>query len=183
MSCLCSFILPSRSRPYGLHVALTSIFRQAADPKDIEVIVGLDEDDEITLRRISEFNAYPGAQLHIKPRYHLYQRIEDMAALAQGEWITFWNDDASIIGMEWDNELRRHPTEGVILQPEIHRLGGSTYVRDTGSAFPFCPRKYWDENCAGKTPHPVDHAIPQIALKLGWKIDFIVGMTAFHDKH
>lgn len=181
---ICSVILPSRGRPYGLHVALNSLTRTPDQPNEIEVIVGLDEDDTITLPRLSEFNCYPNTTILVNPREPVSVMCYKMVSRAKGDWILFFNDDASLIGSSWDKELARHPKTGVILQPEIHRLGGSTYFRDSGSAFPFFPKSFWDQVVVGERMNldPVDTGLPTEAKRRGWTIDFVKGLTVFHDR-
>ena len=108
-----SVLLPSRGRPESLAASIASLITLASSPAAVEVLVGADPDDpgtaEAACRSQDEWDAgwnvvcwtaperYGYAQLH---RY--YNRL---AAIASGEWLLLWNDDATMLTTGWDKAV------------------------------------------------------------------------------
>lgn len=185
MNRLCSVIIPSRGRPEGLVTAIRSITRNADQPGNIEVLVGLDEDDSESLPWIERIESYPNTTVYVGKREPVCFISYRLLAEAKGTWAVFFNDDATLVGPGWDMELAKHPVTGFILQPEIHKLGGSTYYQDRRSGFPWFPISFWNDwraRCGNHfTPEPSDVGIPKEALEIGWQIGFLKGVTVAHD--
>lgn len=184
MKIICSVLLPSRGRPLGLIKAITSINETCTHPKQIEIIVLLDDDDELLSDAHSLIKDIPNVTVLVSPRSSLTRMCGQAAQNCKGDWIITMNDDATIIGDGWDEQLKDFPTTGVVLQPEIYQLNASTYPNATRTGFPWFPNGCWKTfGCAGNfLPSPEDYAVCELAERHGWKIDFLKGITVYHER-
>jgi len=105
---LISVLLPSRGRPADLAKAADSLLTLAADPGAVEILAAADPDDEaMTLAR-----AWLPRQIQVwtVPERFGYKRINEyfnaLAALAKGEWLLLFNDDAAMLTPGWDAVIR-----------------------------------------------------------------------------
>lgn len=101
-------LLPSRGRPADLAKAADSLLTLAADPGAVEILAAADPDDEaMTLAR-----AWLPRQIQVwtVPERFGYKRINEyfnaLAALAKGEWLLLFNDDAAMLTPGWDAVIR-----------------------------------------------------------------------------
>jgi hypothetical protein len=105
---VCSVLIPSRGRPDSLIWAVRSFGAFVSDKKEVEVLVKLDEDDQLSLNRISEIRE-AGAQVVITPRgagyLDLHRFYSILAVLARGDWLWMFNDDARVLTNNWDKVL------------------------------------------------------------------------------
>lgn len=184
MSKTCSVVIPSRGRIKGLLKAIQSINNTVYDPDSIEILVGIDDDDHPSLDRLDKIRPISNVKIHIFPR-NLLAMLSKLCGMARGDWILMFNDDATIEckGVRWDMQLEGFPTTGVVLQPEIYKLNASLYPMATRTGFPWFPNKCWETfGCAGDfIPYPPDYEVCNLAEKHGWTIDFLKGVTVFHD--
>ena len=183
-----AILLPSRSRPDRLLKTIMSALNTA---ENIEICIRLDDDDDITLKRLDEFQKLPKTKITIGPRYTGYTSLNrfytELADSSKAEWISIMNDDAVYIGKDWDKKIGKFPTNGFILQPEFYGLGGSNYINCEGGAFPFVPngcwKKYLNIITTPHIPDPVDTALDEILRKQnGWKTGFIKGFKVQHNR-
>lgn len=183
MTPICSVLIPSRSRPDGLIRAIKSVLETVHDPDSIEILIGLDDDDLESYKRLKEIESQPQVKVFIWPRAWL-KMIADLANLAVGRWIVILNDDATIEGQGWDTQLEAAPLTGVVFQPEIYRLNESRYPYATRTGFPWFPNKCWEVfGCSNNfLPHPCDYEVCNLAEDRGWKIQFLKGITVYHDR-
>ena len=107
-----SFLLPARGRIHWLKDSISSIFKTAADVSNVEVLLGMDNDDVDTIDGIKEFcmeAGYSSVRLCLFERLgyqnlHLY--MNSLAEDAQGDYLITWNDDATLETVGWDQILR-----------------------------------------------------------------------------
>lgn len=183
MSTLCSFLIPSRGRPDGLHRSIRSIISYSKTPINIEFVIWFDDDDSVSVTRSEEFQAYSNTHIITGKRAPVYEIVSHLLTMVTGQWVCMFNDDAYFMGQDWDKAVMSFPTRGVILQPEMYQLNESEYRHATRTGFPFFPNKIWNEPGFGGFIHrPNDHELCDMAERSGWKIDFIKGLTIVHDR-
>lgn len=107
-----SVLCPSRGRPDLLDKSLRSLLDTAADPSSVELLVGFDDDDEATNQATMKL-LRPGIdQVWVTPRLG-YRRLHDyynaLSAIASGDWLLIWNDDAVMHTVGWDAAIAAHP--------------------------------------------------------------------------
>lgn len=125
-------------------------FEGTADPKAYEFQIKVDDDDEATLKWIDKIKTiHPLTTVHVTPRGSGYSDIglfsTMLAKASTATWVTPWNDDITWIGGGWDRQLAEVPTTGFVVQPEMHKLGGSTYMRAEGGPTPIVPNGCWEK--------------------------------------
>jgi hypothetical protein len=105
-----SVILPTRKRLRWLQETLDSLYEVAANPEEIEVLLGMDSDDQETQSGIAPYLAkYPNVRiLEFDPvgyqNLHVY--VNGLAKEARGSYLLFWNDDARMQTKRWDEIIR-----------------------------------------------------------------------------
>jgi hypothetical protein len=97
-----SILIPSRGRPKDLEYCIDSLFCMAHNPRRVEVIYRVDEDDPM----LSRYSEAPGVKKIIGPRYHGYASnwrfIEDCAGQSFGNYLMQMVDTAQMLTTEWD---------------------------------------------------------------------------------
>jgi hypothetical protein len=78
----------------------------ADDPGRVSVLVAADPDDPDTAKAASASRA---AHVFTAPRRYGYAQLHEyvnaLAALASGEWLLLWNDDARMLTKGWDSRV------------------------------------------------------------------------------
>jgi len=110
---LISVLCPTRERPQQLRDSVTGLLDLAADPGQVEILVAVDADDDVTFRETS-FRDVPGdIRMCVFPQRHGYPHLEvyynTLAAQAKGEWLFIWNDDATMETPRWDQFIKDSP--------------------------------------------------------------------------
>lgn len=104
---LVSVMIASRGRADGLKKTIASCYDLANDPKSIEIILKLDEDDFFTQNMVNEL-PYPIKSI-VTPRgqgfFEMNVWVNMMAEKASGDWLILLNDDACIETPQWDRIL------------------------------------------------------------------------------
>lgn len=183
---ICSCLIPSRARINRLFAAIHTIRESAADQNSFEILLRLDEDDADSLKYRATLEQFSNVRIFIGPRHQGYQSLEtifytELAAIAKGAWCWFLLDDVIFGGRDWDRKLAQVPTKGFIVQPEIFRLGGSTYRNSEGGNFPCAPTKSWERFGWNRVERPVDLELDiLLRIKNGWKTHFLSGITCWH---
>jgi hypothetical protein len=97
-----SILIPSK-RPEGLAKFLTTFRDNTKDPKDIEIIVLVDDETEYVdyFTNVTTIHYPP-----VKP-VHVGNMLYECYKLSKGDWILFCNDDVAIDTANWDEILRR----------------------------------------------------------------------------
>jgi hypothetical protein len=137
-----SVVFTSRGRPEALRLTLTQLMELAHFPGDIEAIVAVDPDDE-TVRGL-ELPA--GCRMWTAPeRYgyrglHLY--LNQLAEMASGRWLMWWNDDMRMQTQGWDTIIRMSPQ--AVLWPAANHVHHANIV-------PIWPRA-WSDAAGMVTP-------------------------------
>ena len=98
-----SVLLPTRGRTDLLKKSLESLINHASDPTRIEILLGLDSDDEETRpfieKEIAPYLQEQGVECRANifeplgySKLHVY--VNTLSTSATGQWLFFWNDDA-----------------------------------------------------------------------------------------
>jgi len=108
---LVSVIFPTRERPNQLIAALDSCIKLAANPKNVEVLLKVDEDDVKTIAAIENYlrDCPSTVKAFVTPRGKGYLDIHNwlnaLAAEAAGDWLFVLSDDAKVETQDWDEIL------------------------------------------------------------------------------
>lgn len=176
---ICSCLIPSFGRPFSLFALIHTLI-ESGNPDNFEILIRLDEDDEKTLKYRVTFEQFKNVKLIVGKKLG-YGGFSDMCkelvTVAKGQWCWFLTDDCVIGGKDFDLKLAKIPTHGYIVQPEISRLGGSTYIKWEGSNFPAVPKDIWKKYDCSLTDTGLDTCLRG---KNGWKTAFLEGITAWH---
>lgn len=127
-----SVLLPTRGRRDVLKTSIESLVNKANQPSRLEILFGIDEDDEGLSDYIKEelapfFNKHSiEARASVfKPlgyeNLHIY--VNTLAGAATGEWLFFWNDDCLMDSQGWDDVIREHDGEFKLLAPKDNHDG------------------------------------------------------------
>ena len=101
--CFCS-----RGRPDALREATDSLLREAARPDRVEIIVGIDPDDEATAAGsyMHQVRLWTAPERYGYTQLHRY--LNQLAAQARGEWCMWFNDDMRMMTPGWDKVITDH---------------------------------------------------------------------------
>lgn len=105
-----SVILPTRKRLRWLQETLDSLYESAANPEEIEVLLGMDSDDKETQNGIKSYlEKYKAVRIiEFEPvgyqNLHIY--VNGLAKEARGSYLLLWNDDARMQTKRWDEVVR-----------------------------------------------------------------------------
>jgi hypothetical protein len=179
---LVTVMLPSRGRPISLLNTVDSV-NASARGKDYEILVRLDNDDEMSLAIIPLLEE-KGCKVFVGERLG-YAKLDtgyytELANASNSHWVWILGDDAQVDG-PWDAELAKVPLAGFIVQPEISKLGLSTYPRAEAQAFPILVKDCWKLVGSDVIPQAADVNLHIMLTKqLGWKTWFLPGVTFWH---
>lgn len=106
---LVSVLLPTRGRPEYLTHSIASLHNLATDKGALEFLLYIDEDDEATIGQALHL-IRAGLNLRFLVGKRLgYARHHEMtnplAAVATGDWLLLWNDDAVMRTDGWDQRI------------------------------------------------------------------------------
>jgi glycosyltransferase involved in cell wall biosynthesis len=139
-----SFLIPTRKRPHGCQKALDSILKTATNIDNVEVCFLVDDDDVDTIEWVANTEIqYPNlVHGYVTPRIgngyeHIYMYYNQLAGMANGDFLFIFNDDTVMVSAGWDEVLERHRGECILLDPKW------TYTADF-STFPILSRKFYD---------------------------------------
>ena len=105
-----SVLLPSRGRPTALMETMAGLLALAADPDDMQIWIAADPDDDATQALAGSLYAHRACMWTPPERYgykNLHRYVNKLAEMACGEWLMFWNDDATMLTSGWDDVIRR----------------------------------------------------------------------------
>jgi len=127
-----SVLLPTRGRREVLRKSLDSLVSKATHPERIEILFGVDEDDQSVIDFIKEEIAEDLKKLGIEARasifkplgyenLHIY--VNTLAGAATGEWMFFWNDDCLMVSEGWDEVIDQYNGQFKLLGPKDNHAG------------------------------------------------------------
>ena len=122
-----SVLLATRSRPKMLEDSIDSLLSNVSDSTNVEILLGVDNDDQETIDFIQTedfqnkmqdtYNADVQAILFDRLGYkNLHQYMNTLWGQASGEWLMLWNDDAIMQTQNWDLEIGKFDDEFVLLK-------------------------------------------------------------------
>jgi hypothetical protein len=106
-----SVLCPTRGRPTLLRQSYESLLETAARPQDVEFLAAVDPDDfEVNVSSVSWL---PDSAVRVMPERYGYDGLhvyyQRLAAIARGDWLLIWNDDAVMLTPSWDNIVEQQP--------------------------------------------------------------------------
>ena len=127
-----SILLPTRGRREVLRKSLDSLVSKATHPDRIEILFGVDEDDQSVIDFIKEEIAEDLKEVGIEARasifkplgyenLHIY--VNTLAGAATGEWMFFWNDDCLMVSEGWDEVIDQYNGQFKLLGPKDNHAG------------------------------------------------------------
>lgn len=123
-----SIILPTRGRTGGaLQASLKSLMENADDPARVEIMLGVDDDDQETLdwvnNEASKFVEPYGCACKAKvfkplgyTKLNVYVNL--LCHASSGAWLFLWNDDALMQTKGWDTVVRSYDGDFKCLAPK-----------------------------------------------------------------
>jgi hypothetical protein len=134
-----SVLTPSRGRASSLRDSASGIIDHASDREAVEVLVALDPDDPEEDLAPYLTQGVPQVRYWTAPERHGYMQLHRyynaLAAMAKGEWLMIWNDDARMLTRGWDEVVHAQPP-GVLWPTANHAPGGNF--------FPLWPKAWSD---------------------------------------
>jgi hypothetical protein len=125
--------------------SLLSLFDQAHDPTDIELLLAFDNDDKESLEWCQQ-NVFPELEkrgvdaivVEFTPLGYLklHEYLNALASLANGQWLMFWNDDAVMQTRDWDQRITEH-------NGRFRCLRMPTHNQHPYAIFPIVPRDWF----------------------------------------
>jgi len=124
---LVSVLLPSRGRSQGLLHAVSSLIARCDNPACVEILIRLDDDDSGSQDTAGWLQGVFGETAAIKviagPRRSgydsLHEFVEEMCAVARGDFLFLFNDDLTMDTEGWDTEIARFRDEFCVLSWKI----------------------------------------------------------------
>ena len=127
-----SVLLPTRGRREVLKKSIQTLIDKANQPERLEILFGIDEDDDGLSEYIKEELAPYFNEKSIEARasvfkplgyenLHIY--VNTLAGAATGEWLFFWNDDCLMESEGWDDVIRQYDGEFKLLGPKDNHEG------------------------------------------------------------
>ena len=141
-----AIILPTRGRTDALTRSLVGLLEKASDLSNIQVLLGLDNDDEVGIKHFQESLQptldnlgvdYTAMTFEPIGYSRLNEYVNTLGANSSADWIFFWNDDAIMESNNWDLEIIKHTGEFKLLA--VHTHNDHPY-----SIFPIVPREWMD---------------------------------------
>jgi hypothetical protein len=142
---LVSVLLPTRGRPDGVCESVDSLYSLAEDKALIDFIFKIDSDDEETLKLCQRLEKIIPLKTLISPRgkgysdMHLW--VNDLSALATGDWLFLFNDDAKMVTPKWDQILLTLSAENPGSVADVCVLLAETKDMPDANAFMFVRKK------------------------------------------
>ena len=139
-------LLPTRGRTAALTRSLIGLLEKAADLDSIQVLLGLDTDDEVGIEhfqeelqpKLDEMGVHYTAMSFEPMGYsQLHDYVNTLAKASSADWMFFWNDDAVMETQGWDTEITNCTGEFKLLA--VHTHNDHPY-----SIFPIVPRAWLD---------------------------------------
>jgi hypothetical protein len=139
-----SILIPTRGRREGLLRAIRSARQTASDPRNLEFVCYLDQDDAETYKDFEE----PGVIFIIGPRIVLSNMWNKCAEIARSDGLMQGNDDIVFRTNGWDSmvssEFAKFP-DGIVM---VHGNDGSGSATNSGKGtfgtHPFVTRRWYD---------------------------------------
>jgi len=165
-------LLPTRGRTAALSRSIMSLVNRANDLSSIQFLFGFDDDDTVGIghwtKELEPWLKSKGVKyqaLSFEPigYIRLNEYVTELAKVSDAKWLMFWNDDAIMESLHWDQEIMKNDGNFNVLAVHTHR-------EHPYSIFPIVPRA-WLDLFGYMSPHQLSDAyISQVAYMLDiWK--------------
>lgn len=139
-----SILLPTRKRLPALQRTIRDLYKLAARPEDLELVLRVDDNDPTDY---SEFAWRRNTLVLTGPRYGykgMHRYYAEVSKAATKPWLLIWNDDMFMLTPKWDEILLSRGADKMHVQflkrdtygPEVP---GDPY-KNTDTACPFYPK-------------------------------------------
>ena len=127
-----SILPPTRGRTEVLKASLMSLLDNVKEPKEIEIMLGMDEDDTDVISYVKdelgpilqEKGVETKANIFKPLGYtNLHQYVNTLAGNASGDWLFFWNDDCLMETKNWDEVINSYTGQFKLLAPNDNHDG------------------------------------------------------------
>lgn len=145
-----SVIIPTRKRIDPLVTTIKSLLDNISQDNDIEILLRFDEDDMNTLysvkQKVDDAAQYATTKYNGNIKYFIGQKydyaglhryVNELAIMADGDWLMMMNDDAMMQTKNWDKEIEKYNNQMVFLDSHTNHNRFSMI-------FPIIPRKIID---------------------------------------
>jgi hypothetical protein len=165
---------------------VASICENAAESKDFEILLRLDDDDTDRFKIAGILEKTYGVNYVVGPRGIGYTNmgafVHDLVKIADSKWCWLFDDDAYVEG-DWFTPLSKivcDAKRGPAVNAEFYQLGGSLYPN--GARGEPCGIIVPTEFCK-EIPHknPVDQQWIDETKHKGWIFTQLKGVTYHHD--
>jgi hypothetical protein len=140
-----SILLPTRGRTTVLKKSLESLISTAKNPENLEILFGLDQDDQEVLDFVKDVIGPYLIENNIEARANVFKPlgfenmhtyVNTLAGTATGDWLFIWNDDGIMTTQNWDEEIEKHTGQFKLLAPKDNHEGHPYAI------FPIIPRDW-----------------------------------------
>ncbi len=141
-----SILLPTRGRKDVMLSSVEGLLSKASDPSRLELLLGIDDDDDGIQEFVKENLAPVCNKLGVECKAQifpplgygkLHHYVNTLAAHATGEWLFFWNDDGLMVTQGWDDVIDTYNGEFKLLGPKDNHNGHPYAI------FPIVPRDWF----------------------------------------
>ena len=141
-----AILLPTRGRTAALDRSLIGLLEKADDLDSIQVLLGLDTDDDVGIEyfqeklqpKLDDMGVHYTAMSFEPMGYsQLHDYVNTLAKASSADWMFFWNDDAIMETTGWDTEICKYTGQFKLLA--VHTHNDHPY-----SIFPIVPRAWLD---------------------------------------
>lgn len=163
-----SVLLPTRSRPGALEHCLTGLINRAKNPASVEVLLAFDNDDNDHISYFEDVIApwlkttgvsYAAFRFERLGYVRLNEYLNELARHSRGNWLFFWNDDADMITVNWDQVINSYTGQ-------FRLLRATTNHEHPYAIFPIVPQQ-WVQITGHLSPHQINDAwVSQIGFML-----------------
>jgi glycosyltransferase involved in cell wall biosynthesis len=182
-----SVILPTRGRKEPLLKSIQSLLDQADEPDQVEILLGMDNDDLDTVDYVKSviLPMYPNVKLYMYPPYgygKLNVYANSLAALSTGHWLMLWNDDALIQNKSWDTIIDGYDSHPMpLLRMPV------MYMSHPFALFPIVKRKWFEIVGTMSSYVHIDRFIYNVNSNIDWNRKHLwvvdVPVTVLHDRY
>lgn len=127
-----SILLPTRGRTEVLKTSIMTLLDNVNDPTCLELLFGLDEDDNDIIEYIKTEIAPILQEQGVESRANIFKPlgyenlhnyVNTLAQSATGEWLFFWNDDCLMQTKDWDVVINSYTGQFKLLAPKDNHNG------------------------------------------------------------
>ncbi len=137
-----SVLLPTRNRVERCIKSIDSLINKANNLDQIEILLGLDNDDQTRFELIDHYKEHHFIIPHtFEPSGYknLFKYYNALALSSKGDWLFVWNDDVTMDSQDWEPIIMKHDGQFALLAP-YHPSHDKP--RKGSVLFPILPRKW-----------------------------------------